>query len=85
MPKKAASAKSPLRAANPSGPQLVDRKPPTTKRESGGPPAKHEWKGGPEGAHQGGASRGSSRLEPSHSNDAARKDQAKKPSKAAKR
>lgn len=40
--------------------------------------------GGPDGANQGGASRGSSRLEPSHVKDALKHDSAKKPPKTKK-
>jgi hypothetical protein len=40
--------------------------------------------GGPDGANQGGASRGSSRMEPSHVRDASKHDGARKPSKTKK-
>lgn len=39
---------------------------------------RQDAKGGPQGANQGGASRGSSRLEPSHTHRAAKKDRGKK-------
>lgn len=38
-------------------------------------------KGGPQGANQGGASRGGSRVEPSHVHDQIRKDRALRPAK----
>lgn len=39
-------------------------------------------KGGPAGANQGGASRGGSRVEPSHQHDVVKKDRAKRVKKA---
>jgi hypothetical protein len=45
-------------------------------RSPGGPgPHGERAEGGPAGANQGGAPRGSSRLEPSHQQQAAKKDQ----------
>jgi|GEM_PF-3351697 len=40
---------------------------------------KQDAKGGPQGASQGGANRGGSRVEPSHAHDRARKDRALRP------
>lgn len=50
---------------------------PTRGASTQGP--RQDAKGAPQGANQGGAPRGTSRLEPSHQKQALKKDQPKKP------
>jgi hypothetical protein len=58
---------------------LPDRGRPGRGSSNQGP--KQDARGGPQGANQGGASRGGSRVEPSHAHDRVRKDKALRPKK----
>jgi hypothetical protein len=62
---------------NPIRPQQMQ--PSTPARGASMQGERQNAKGGPAGANQGGASRGGSRIEPSHQKRAAKKSQPKKP------